>query len=434
MSHFPSASKLNCRVSFLEEVCRILDSKAGACRAMLLVNVRYLRETNIAIGSAQTDRLLAYLCGYFATQLRVDDIVAHLGADEFGIFLTCLPNPEVANLAADKLHSAVRAAIECDGFEIPVQLSIGIALCTESGLDGEELLRRASIAIVEARKINRDTVLFSDVLRSSGQNWLGLRKDLHMAIERDELQLYYQPKVRLDTGQVCGAEALMRWHSPERGWVPPDEFIPIAEKSDLIESLSFWSINAALRQCSICHQHYDCLSVAVNLSAVILHHPHLVDILMRSMNIWGTQPGRLILEVTESAMMRDPTASMRTLQTLHDAGITISIDDFGTGYSSLAYLKRLPIDELKIDKSFVLNMHNDAGDEKIVRAIIDLSHNLGVKVVAEGIETQEAYDKLTAMGCDYGQGFLIAKPMSTDKIMEWMNGGSAWSAPSSWAR
>jgi EAL domain-containing protein (putative c-di-GMP-specific phosphodiesterase class I) len=301
-------------------------------------------------------------------------------------------------------------------------------------LDGEELLRRASIAIVEARKINRDTVLFSDVLRSSGQNWLGLRKDLHMAIERDELQLYYQPKVRLDTGQVCGAEALMRWHSPARGWVPPDEFIPIAEKSDLIEPLSFWSINAALRQCSICRQHYDCLSVAVNLSAVILHHPYLVDILMRAMNIWGTQPGRLILEVTESAMMRDPAASMRTLQTLHDAGITISIDDFGTGYSSLAYLKRLPIDELKIDKSFVLNMHNDAGDEKIVRAIVDLSHNLGVKVVAEGIETQEAYDKLTAMGCDYGQGFLIAKPMSADKIMEWMNGGSAWSAPSSCVR
>jgi diguanylate cyclase len=419
-------SGLNRRGMFLEKVEHVLRTDTQAVRALLIVNVRHLREINIALGSARTDRLLTHLAGHFSRQMRADDPVAHLGADEFGILLTRLPNPDVATLAAAKLHASVKPAVDFDGQEIPVRLNIGIALCTDADNNSEEVLRRACIAVAEARRSEREDVVYNDALKSASQDGLDLRRELRMAIESGELQLHYQPKVRLASGEVSGAEALMRWQSPLRGRVPPDVFIPIAEQSELIEPLSFWSLNAALRQCSICRTRFDCLSVAVNLSARILHHPHLVDVLTRAMNIWGTQPGKLILEVTESAMMRDPTASLRTLQTLHDAGITISIDDFGTGYSSLAYLKRLPIRELKIDKSFVLNMHNDRDDESIVRAIVDLSHNLGVTVVAEGIETQDAFDKLNAMGCDYGQGYFIARPMAAEAMIEWMN-SSTWS-------
>lgn len=410
---------LSTRTDFLLRTETVVRADSPHGRALLLVNVRHLRDINVALGSARTDRVLQQLNDCFAAQLRTGDLSAHLGGDEYGVLLTQLPNPSVALLAAAKLHNAVKPALTVDSDEVPIRLTIGIAIA-QAGDSAESLLRKANIAVADARRTERESVLYSEDLRAGNQDWLSLRKELREAIDNGELQLHYQPKIDLATGAVRGAEALMRWPSPARGWVPPDVFIAIAEQSDLIEPLSFWSINTALRQCSLCRSKLECASVAVNLSANILHHPHLVEIVARAMNIWGTQPGNLILEVTESAMMRDPAASLRTLQTLHDQGITISIDDFGTGYSSLAYLKKLPIRELKIDKSFVINMHNDRDDESIVRAIVDLSHTLGVAVVAEGIENADTLDRLARMGCDYGQGYFIARPMPADAMLDWV--------------
>lgn len=407
------------RTDFLLRAETVVRADSPHGRALLLVNVRHLRDINVALGSARTDRVLQQLNDCFAAQLRTGDLSAHLGGDEYGVLLTQLPNPSVALLAAAKLHNAVKPALIVGSDEVPIRLTIGIAIA-QAGDSAESLLRKANIAVADARRTERESVLYSEDLRAGNQDWLSLRRELREAIDNGELQLHYQPKIDLATGAVRGAEALMRWPSPARGWVPPDVFIAIAEQSDLIEPLSFWSVNTALRQCSLFRSKLECASVAVNLSANILHHPHLVETVARAMNIWGTQPGNLILEVTESAMMRDPTASLRTLQTLHDQGITVSIDDFGTGYSSLAYLKKLPIRELKIDKSFVINMHNDRDDESIVRAIVDLSHTLGVAVVAEGIENADTLDRLARMGCDYGQGYFIARPMPADAMLDWV--------------
>lgn len=407
------------RTDFLLRAETVVRADSPHGRALLLVNVRHLRDINVALGSARTDRVLQQLNDCFAAQLRTGDLSAHLGGDEYGVLLTQLPNPSVALLAAAKLHNAVKPALIVGSDEVPIRLTIGIAIA-QAGDSAESLLRKANIAVADARRTERESVLYSEDLRAGNQDWLSLRRELREAIDNGELQLHYQPKIDLATGAVRGAEALMRWPSPARGWVPPDVFIAIAEQSDLIEPLSFWSVNTALRQCSLFRSKLECASVAVNLSANILHHPHLVETVARAMNIWGTQPGNLILEVTESAMMRDPAASLRTLQTLHDQGITVSIDDFGTGYSSLAYLKKLPIRELKIDKSFVINMHNDRDDESIVRAIVDLSHTLGVAVVAEGIENADTLDRLARMGCDYGQGYFIARPMPADAMLDWV--------------
>lgn len=410
---------LSTRTDFLLRTEAVVRADSPHGRALLLVNVRHMRDINVALGSAQTDRVLQELNDCFAAQLRTGDLSAHLGGDEYGVLLTQLPNPSVALLAAAKLHNAVKPALIVGNDEVPIRLTIGIAIA-QAGDSAESLLRKANIAVADARRTERESVLYSEDLRAGNQDWLSLRRELREAIDNGELQLHYQPKIDLATGAVRGAEALTRWPSPARGWVPPDVFIAIAEQSDLIEPLSFWSVNTALRQCSLFRSKLECASVAVNLSANILHHPHLVETVARAMNIWGTQPGNLILEVTESAMMRDPAASLRTLQTLHDQGITVSIDDFGTGYSSLAYLKKLPIRELKIDKSFVINMHNDRDDESIVRAIVDLSHTLGVAVVAEGIENADTLDRLARMGCDYGQGYFIARPMPADAMLDWV--------------
>lgn len=415
----PHGAALNSRDDFLQRVDALIRTGSAHERALLVINVRHLRDMNIALGSARTDRLLLQLRERFSAQVRADDVAAHLGGDEYGIFLSRLPSPAVASLAAAKLHGCVKPVVAIDGDEVPVRLNIGIASVL-MGDTAETALRKANTAVADARRSERETVTYSESIRSTEQDSLALRKELRGALENGDLQLYYQPKIDLATGAVHSAEALMRWRSSTRGWVPPEVFVAIAEQPELIEPFSFWAINTALRQRSLCRSKPNGTSVAVNLSANILHHPHLVEIVTRAMNIWGTQPGNLILEVTESAMMHDPAASLRTLQMLHDQGITISVDDFGTGYSSLAYLKKLPIRELKIDKSFVLNMHNDRDDESIVRAIIDLSHTLGVAVVAEGIENADTLDRLTRMGCDYGQGFFIAKPMPADGMREWV--------------
>jgi len=247
---------------------------------------------------------------------------------------------------------------------------------------------------------------------------------LRHALDNAGLTLHYQPQVDLQQGTLSGCEALTRWNHAEHGWIRPDHFIAVAESSGLIDTLTYWSINVALREWSEFCGSGSPGSIAINLSAKLLQSKEVVELVGRAMNIWGAEPASLVFEVTESAMMSDPHAALHTLSALHEMGIMLSIDDFGTGYSSLAYLRNLPVGELKIDKSFVLHMAEDQQDRKIVQSIIDLAHKLEMSVVAEGIENQQTLDMLIDMGCDCGRGFYIGRPMPIADMPSWVEGGN----------
>jgi EAL domain-containing protein (putative c-di-GMP-specific phosphodiesterase class I) len=254
---------------------------------------------------------------------------------------------------------------------------------------------------------------------SSGR--LALIGDLRRAIDEGQLELYYQPKMRVEDSQVTGVEALVRWTHPERGPLRPDEFIPLAESSGLVKPLTLFVLNEAIRQCREWQDRGLDLKVAVNLSAKNLIDVALATEVLELLRKWGVPPTQLELEITESTIMTDPARARSVLAELHAMGIGLSIDDFGTGYSSLGYLKRLPVDELKIDKSFVLNMTSDASDAAIVRSTVELGRNLGLSVVAEGVETQTMWEQLEEMGCHLAQGYLLSRPLPPAELEEWMS-------------
>jgi len=288
-------------------------------------------------------------------------------------------------------------------------------------VDGREsMLKAADSALMDARESGKRFSLYDSALREDRLIYADLRARLHTALNNNDLQLFYQPQINMRDGTVSGYEALVRWQHAELGWIGPDRFIPVAESSGLIENLTYWSFNVALRECAAFCRAGSGVTVSINLSAKLLGSREIVDLLERAINIWGFDPALLVLEVTESAMMADPDAALDILTLLHDMGVTLSIDDFGTGYSSLDYLKRLPVSELKIDKSFVLNMADDWQDRKIVRSIIDLAHNLDMQVVAEGIENQSVFNALADLGCDIGQGFHMARPMPVSALPLWL--------------
>jgi len=269
-------------------------------------------------------------------------------------------------------------------------------------------------------------VLYDAAMDTSSAKSLGLLTELRLALERDEFRLHLQPKLRLDTGQVVGAEALVRWVHPERGNVFPDEFIPFAEQTGFIRVLTLWVLERSAQLCrDLAHKGIH-LKISVNLSTRDLLDQDLPGKFMAILDRHKLSPASFCLEITESAIMDDPVRAQQTLERLHAMGVDLSIDDFGTGYSSLAYLKRLPVDELKIDKSFVLNMENDVGNAKIVRSTIDLGHNMGLRVVAEGIESEAVWRLLAALGCDQGQGYFMSRAIPGEQMAAWM---ANWAPP-----
>jgi EAL domain-containing protein (putative c-di-GMP-specific phosphodiesterase class I) len=244
--------------------------------------------------------------------------------------------------------------------------------------------------------------------------------ELRQTIEKEQLHIYYQPKVSVATGQVYGAEALVRWQHPKHGFISPDEFIPMAERTRVIKHLTSWVLKQAFKQCAEWRQRGWELIISVNLSAKDLHDPELPDVMAGVAAAANIKPGWMMLEITESSIMTDPERAMEVIQRLHEMGYKLSIDDFGTGYSSLAYLKRMPLTELKIDKSFVVDLLKSENDAVIVKATINLAHNLGLQVTAEGVETQEVMDKLSSYQCDLAQGYLFSKPISFDDFGAWL--------------
>ncbi|MCO6413076.1 MAG: bifunctional diguanylate cyclase/phosphodiesterase [Thiogranum sp.] len=400
----------------------------GERLALLVVNLCRFRQINIAFGHDAGDRVLEQVYVRMRDALRKDDLLFHVGNDEFAVLLTRLRTPQVTKLAVEKILNSIGANMDIDSQTLAVTAVAGAAVFPDHAGNRNDLLKAADSALHFARDQQLDYSIYDASTRSEDTRLASLKGNLRTALDNGDLMLHYQPQLNLQRGVLCGSEALARWHHAEMGWIRPDIFIAVAEKAGLIDSLTYWSLNVALREwsqfCSSC----EATSVAINLSAKLLHSPELVPMVERAMNIWNADPASIVLEVTESAMMADPATALHTLRALHEMGITLSIDDFGTGYSSLAYLKKLPVAELKIDKSFVMHMAENRQDRKIVQSVIDLAHTLEMQVVAEGIEDERILNMLVAMGCDYGQGFYIARPMPAGELRPWAE-ASVWGVP-----
>jgi diguanylate cyclase len=394
--------------------------------SVLMLDMDRFKHVNDVLGHRFGDRLLRAVAERLRQNaLNPQDILARLGGDEFAILL---PDTDADNAlpVAQRILSAFERPITLDDHTVDLGAGIGVACAPVHGTDADMLLSRAELAMYAAKQQQSGTVIYHPGLDSTSEESLTMLSDLRHAVDNHQMRLFVQPKIDLHTGAVLGGEALVRWAHPTRGMVPPMKFIPFAEQTGFIRVLTLWMIEqvAALSE-QLRHQNLR-LKLAVNLSTRDLMDQDLPIKLDRVLQRHQIDPKLIILEITESAIMDDPQRALNTLNRLHGLGVKLSIDDFGTGYSSLAYLKQLPVDELKIDKSFVMNMQSDLQDAKIVRSTIDLAHNLGLSVVAEGVETIKSWKLLEALSCDEAQGYYIAKPMPAEQFAAWVQ---AWEAP-----
>jgi diguanylate cyclase (GGDEF)-like protein len=386
-------------------------TRSGRSAAVMLIDLDHFKEINDTLGHHAGDRLLQEVSERLRSSLDEQDMVARLGGDEFGVLLPDLPSREAANAVAERLLAQLRDPFSIDGLTLEVDASIGIACAPEHGTAVEQLIQRADIAMYAAKEGGRGHLCFEPQLDRYSPRRLSLAGALRSAIADGEIILYFQPKAELSTGRIVGVEALARWEHPQLGLIGPSEFVPIAEQTGLISPLTTHVLEQALTQVRSWHEAGEELSVAVNLSARSFLDAQFAVEIPRLLERTGVDARRLELEITESMLMLDPARAKATLDRLSGIGLRLSVDDFGTSYSSLANLKRLPVDGIKIDKSFVIDMPHDASDAAIVRSTIDLAHNLGLKVVAEGVESHEAWQRLASPGCDLAQGFHISRPL-----------------------
>ncbi|MEP6476178.1 MAG: EAL domain-containing protein [Actinomycetota bacterium] len=394
--------------------------KAGSSLAVMIMDLDHFKEINDTLGHHYGDLLLQEIGPRLSAALRPGDLMARLGGDEFGVVLPRLSEDHIAIRVAERLMEEMEHPVVVEGIALDVSASIGIATYPVHSDDVETLLRRADVAMYAAKESGSGYEVYSPALDKNSPSRLTLIGQVRPAIDNDEFFLHYQPKARLSDGRVTGVEALIRWQHPERGLVPPDEFIPLVERTVLLRPLTQFVLNEALRQWHQWSHAGTQLEVAVNLSPRSLLDPQLPEVVGELLERWGVPPRFLTLELTESFLMTDSGRSLGVLAALSKIGLLLSIDDFGTGYSSLSYLKRLPIGEIKIDRSFVMNMHENANDAMIVRATVDLGRNLGLRVVAEGVETQEAWDQLAEQRCDIAQGYFLCRPIPAQQLTEWL--------------
>nr|WP_281357682.1 EAL domain-containing protein [Aromatoleum diolicum] len=386
--------------------------------ALLVLNVDRFRDINEVLGYQQGDGLIVELAQRLAKQIGPSAILARMGVDEFAILLPGA-GAEHAEATARVLLRGFNEAFEVAGTRVEIQASIGIALFPGHGAEPDALIQRADAAMYEAKRERKGIAVFRGDSEAQARERLSLMAELRRAIEDDQLCLYCQPKVDMATGQVCGAEALVRWLHPQRGLILPDRFIPLAERTGLINSLTNWVLHAALGQCYSWRSAGIELPLAVNLSARNLMDPGLLNRLTGLLTTWGAEPAWLQFELTESALMEDAAKALEILTQLSAMGFRLYVDDYGTGYSSLSYLQKLPIDALKIDKSFVLGMPTDRDSANIVRSTVEMAHNIGLEVVAEGTENRLIWDELASFHADVAQGTYISNPMPTAQFQDW---------------
>ena len=374
--------------------------------AMLLIDLDRFKEVNDTLGHDYGDALLIEVSERLSDVLRRGDTLARMGGDEFAVLLDGLPDRAAVGDLAARLQDALRRPFALRGVAVELEASIGVALYPEHGTTAGGLLQRADVAMYDAKRGRRGIATYSPERDPYSADRLGLLAELRQAIERDELVLHYQPKVLLATGELIGVEALVRWQHPVRGLLGPDEFVPFAERTGAVADLTRWVVDRALGDCRALD-----VPVAINLAAANIVDVTLPAAIGAALERHGMSADRLVCEISEHTVMADPVRASHVLDGLRALGVGLSLDDFGTGHSSLAYLKRLPLDEVKIDRSFVAGMADDENDAVIVRSTIDLARNLGLRVVAEGVETSEIMDTLAELRCDIAQGYFISRPV-----------------------
>ena len=383
--------------------------------AMLMMDLDRFKEVNDTLGHDVGDELLVQVSHRVGTLLRKSDTVARIGGDEFAIVLSDVTQ-EQAILISGKIGRCLSSEFEVANHKFNIGCSIGIAMFPEHGVDSSVLLKCADLAMYVAKRNHLNHVVYDAAESPQSESVLSLDSSLRQAIEQDELLLHYQPKVDLQTGSLIGVEALVRWQHDDH-LLYPDKFIPYAEKTGLIKNITKWVLKTALKQQSQWQSVGENLKMSVNLSFKDLGDHSLVSYISESLDRWQVNPECLMLEITETSVMEDPHQTLEILRQLDEMGLGISIDDFGTGYSSLVYLKKLPVDEIKIDRSFVVDLLSNSDSLVIVRSIIDLAHNLGMSVTAEGVETVEVWEKLSSLGCDVSQGYYSGPPMSSEDLV-----------------
>jgi diguanylate cyclase (GGDEF)-like protein len=409
------------RELFRDRAVRALEDarRSSQSLAIMMIDLDHFKEINDTLGHQVGDELICEVAHRLEEARPEGATVARLGGDEFAVLLPDIPDLSVAEDVATYLLSVLGKPFSVGGVRLVVQASLGIALSPDHGDDVHTLMRRSDIALYEAKRERARFCAYSNEDEDTHTpQRLTILTDLRSAVEADQIFLVYQPKIDVASGEVRGVEALVRWNHPTRGIQYPDVFIPLAENTGLISSITFFVIENALRQVRTWQEAGVDLSVAVNLSVRHLTDMSLPDRIAVALERWGVAPSRLVIEVTESSIMTDPKRASVVLQQLRRIGVDVSIDDYGTGHASLNYLKQFDIDELKIDRSFIMNLDIDSSDAIIVASTVELGHNLGLRIVAEGVEDGETLDWLTSLGCDVAQGYHIGRPMAPEAVLE----------------
>jgi diguanylate cyclase (GGDEF)-like protein/PAS domain S-box-containing protein len=412
------------RVSFgqqVEHAISLADQESSQL-AVLLMDLDRFKEINDTLGHRYGDLLLVELSRRLESVLRDSDTVARLGGDEFGILLRHLSGcaDDLEQTLRGRILGALEQPFLVDGLPLLIEASVGVARYPAHGGDADLLLQRADVAMYLAKETGMAHAIYATELDRHDTASLTLLSELPRAIRNRELVLHFQPKLDIKTRRLVGVEALTRWQHPTRGLIVPSEFVPAAEKTELIQPLTHYVLDEALGQLARWQSEGLVLNVAVNLSMRNLHDPRLPEQIALLLRKWKLPGDRLTVEITESAIISDPAKMTSVIRKLRALGLGIAIDDFGTGYTSLAYLARLPITQLKIDRAFVHNMHGDADDAAIVRAVITLGHDLNLEVVAEGVETEDTYAQLAQLGCDTIQGYWLSRPLASHEFAEWL--------------
>ncbi len=388
---------------------------------ILLLEIENFKDIYDALGRNNSDLILKQMSTRLqGVSLERDDI-ARIDSNVFGVLLSELSDTNRADSFAQQIQKTMESPFIVDDMHIGIHSIVGIVHFPEHGEDVDTLVKRAGVALRIAQKSSKGFATYEASYDKHSPMRLTLISELRHAIERDGLELLYQPKLSIKTGEICGVEALLRWHHPVHGMVSPDEFVPMAERNRMINPLTQWMLRRAFRDCANWHKQGFPVKVSVNLSAKDLNDPELPDLISGVAVAANIKPSWIMLEITESSVMSEPENALGIIKRLHDMGYQFSMDDFGTGYSSLSYLKKLPLTEIKIDKAFVMDILSSENDAAIVKATITLGHNLGLMVTAEGVESKEIMTRLTEYSCDVAQGYFLSKPVSVKDFNQWVS-------------
>ncbi|WP_114973017.1 putative bifunctional diguanylate cyclase/phosphodiesterase [Rhodoferax ferrireducens] len=420
LAYYDALTGLPNRTLLLEQLEEAMQAAKQQHRSLALLHLEVGRfhEINKVLGYRAGDELLQELGRRLTGAVQDKETLARVGEAEFALLLPT-GGAEYAIQVAQGLVNTLREPVMVSGLTLDARVGIGIALFPGHASDADALIRRANAAMHQTKPVRGGYAMYTGGQEQENTRRLALMGDLHRAIEHNELRLYCQPKVAIASRRVCGAEALVRWQHPQHGMVSTAEFIQLAEQAGTITPLTNWMLDAAFSQSYAWQEAGLARALAVNLSAHDLYDPGLIDRIRGLFSTWGLDPALIQFELTESALMADPTVALETLSRLKQLEVELFVDDYGTGYSSLSYLQKLPVDGVKIDQSFVMPMVGSADSTVIVRSTIELGHNLGLKVVAEGVESQAIWERLAGLGCDVAQGYLLSKPMPAEQFQGW---------------